>query len=378
LNNKIKTNYPWLYDIPDLVDDFLESLKKPENNYSFFPAKKGLTHYGSTLDLGFSCYGLKLKHITNKYNNLNDDQKDSWIEYINSFQTSDSDYIKNLYIDPQYINAINNFNIGLSSKHMLKKLLTTLRVKEYETLDDFIMRSLRAETKQAIATIEEAGYKSKFIYRDLIDNEGFIIDFLKNQNWRSPWMAGAQFANMSLFLSQLQDEIKKDHIKDMVNFIDELCDPSTGAYFVNPKPSNRELINGSMKVISGLDWIDRKINYPEKLIDLCLSSNISHDGCDLVDVVYVLFKCSNQTLYKKSEIAKYIYDLLEIISLHFYQNEGGFSYFLGKSQTDYYGVKITKGTNNPDIHGTLLLTWALSMIVQMLEIESINLNILKP
>ena len=191
-------------------------------------------------------------------------------------------------------------------------------------------------------------------------------------------MAGAQFANMSLFLSQLQDEIKKDHIKDMVNFIDELCDPSTGAYFVNPKPSNRELINGSMKVISGLDWIDRKINYPEKLIDLCLSSNISHDGCDLVDVVYVLFKCSNQTLYKKSEIAKYIYDLLEIISLHFYQNEGGFSYFLGKSQTDYYGVKITKGTNNPDIHGTLLLTWALSMIVQMLEIESINLNILKP
>ena len=92
----------------------------------------------------------------------------------------------------------------------------------------------------------------------------------------------------------------------------------------------------------------------------------------------MLFKCSNQTLYKKSEIAKYIYDLLEIISLHFYQNEGGFSYFLGKSQTDYYGVKITKGTNNPDIHGTLLLTWALSMIVQMLEIESINLNILKP
>ena len=191
-------------------------------------------------------------------------------------------------------------------------------------------------------------------------------------------MAGAQFANMSLFLSQLENEKINKHTKDIINFIDEVCDSQTGAYFINPKPSNRELINGSMKVISGLDWLDEKIKYPEKLIDLCLSSNISHDGCDLVDVVYVLFKCSNQTTYKRSEIKKYIYDLLEIISLHFYEKDGGFSYFLRKSQTNYYGVKITKGTNNPDIHGTLLLTWALSMIVQILEIENINLKILKP
>lgn len=378
MNNKIKKNYPWLYDISELVDNFLESLKKPDNGYSFFPAKKGLTQHGSKLELGFSCYGLKLKHITNNYNNLDTNQKDSWIKYINSFQTSDSNYIENLYIDPEYINAIYNFNIVSSSKNMIKSFLTNSRIKQYETLDDFVIRSLRAETKQAIVTVKEAGYKSEFIYRDMIDKDDFIIDFLKKQNWKSPWMAGAQFANMSLFLSQLQDEIVKNHIKDMIKFIDELCDPLTGAYFIKPKPSNRELINGSMKVISGFDWIDKKINYPEKLIDLCLSSNISHDGCDLVDVVYVLFKCSNQTTYKRNEIAKYIYDLLEIISLHFYKNDGGFSYFLGKSQTNYYGVKITNGTNNPDIHGTLLLTWALSMIVQMLEIENTNLNILKP
>ncbi len=378
MNNKIKTNYPWLYDLPELVDDFLESLKKPNTDYSFFPARKGLTEHGSKLDLGFSCYGLKLKHITNKYNNLNTNEKDSWIKYINSFQTSDSKYMENLYIYPEYIIAINKFNIVSSSKYMVKKLMTNLKIKQYEKLDDFVIRSLRAETKQAIVTVKEAGYNSEFIYRDMIDKDGFIINFLKKQNWQSPWMAGAQFANMCLFLSQLQDEIVKNHINDMIKFIDELCDPLTGSYFVKPKPSNRELINGSMKVISGFDWIGKKINNPERLIDLCLSSNISHDGCDLVDVVYVLFKCSNQTSYKRSEISKYIYDLLEIISLHFYENDGGFSYFLGKSQTDYYGVKITNGTNNPDIHGTLLLTWALSMIVKMLEIENINLNILKP
>ena len=73
-------------------------------------------------------------------------------------------------------------------------------------------------------------------------------------------MAGAQFANMSLFLSQLENEKINKHTKDIINFIDEVCDSQTGAYFINPKPSNRELINGSMKVISGLDWLDEKLN----------------------------------------------------------------------------------------------------------------------
>ena len=302
MNNQIKTNYPWLFDIPELVDDFLESLKKTDSKYAFFPAKKGLTKHGLKLELGFSCYALKLKYITDKYNNLSTNQKDSWIKFINSFQTSNSNYIENSYIDHEYINAIYEFNIFSSSKYIVKKLLTNSKIKQYETLDDFVTRSLRAETKQAIVTIKEAGYKPKFIYRDLIDDENFMIDYLEKQNWSFPWMAGAQFANMSLFLSQLENEKINKHTKDIINFIDEVCDSQTGAYFINPKPSNRELINGSMKVISGLDWLDEKIKYPEKLIDLCLSSNISHDGCDLVDVVYVLFKCSNQTTYKEVKL----------------------------------------------------------------------------
>ena len=122
MNNQIKTNYPWLFDIPELVDDFLESLKKTDSKYAFFPAKKGLTKHGLKLELGFSCYALKLKYITDKYNNLSTNQKDSWIKFINSFQTSNSNYIENSYIDHEYINAIYEFNIFSSSKYIVKKI----------------------------------------------------------------------------------------------------------------------------------------------------------------------------------------------------------------------------------------------------------------
>ena len=54
----------------------------------------------------------------------------------------------------------------------------------------------------------------------------------------------------------------------------------------------REIINGAMKVISGLDWLDARIHSPKKLIDFCLDNKPFLEGCDIVDYVYVLYKCS--------------------------------------------------------------------------------------
>ena len=61
----------------------------------------------------------------------------------------------------------------------------------------------------------------------------------------------------------------------------------------------------------------------------------------------------------------------------YFESDGGFSYFKDQSQTHYYGVPITDGRNQPDIHGTMLLIWAISMILKSNEIES-NWRIIKP
>ena len=59
-------------------------------------------------------------------------------------------------------------------------------------------------------------------------------------------------------------------------------------------------------------------------------------------------------------------------------DDGGFSYFIGKSQTHYYGVEITKGLNSADIHSTTLCIWSLIMILDTLEMKNSKMNIIKP
>ena len=69
---------------------------------------------------------------------------------------------------------------------------------------------------------------------------------------------------------------------------------------------------------------------------------------------------------------------LEDIEKHYFQEFGGFSYYLNKSQTHYYGIKITDGIKEPDIHGTTLLVWSLSMIFEVLGDPYPKWNIIKP
>ena len=42
-----------------------------------------------------------------------------------------------------------------------------------------------------------------------------------------------------------------------------------------------------MKVLTGLDWLDSQIHYPEKLIDYCINNKPLMEGCDIVDYIYV-------------------------------------------------------------------------------------------
>ena len=71
-------------------------------------------------------------------------------------------------------------------------------------------------------------------------------------------------------------------------------------------------------------------------------------------------------------------DIINLIHLHYRRDEGGFSYSIDKSQEYYYGLKITNGENNADLHGTILLTWALSMIFNITENNKFRWRIIKP
>lgn len=358
--------------------DFLEKLRVDKENFHFMPVAKEATREGLKLQLGFSIYALKLFYMNGEWENLNKEKQISWVKYINNFQNSIKPFPANSFIDNEYINYFKNNSFKIKSKDSLKIILNSFGGKNYELHSRFIQNSIRAETKQCIATLEQIGMKPLIPYTDFPKDD--LEEFLDQFDWSKPWSAGAQFSGLSVFIkTQISDESKKEEFSEaMSRFISSKVNSQDGTYYSGSQPSKSQAVNGAMKVLTGLDWLERDIHYPKKLIDLCLETIPNSEGCDLVDIVYVLFRCSSETSYRKSDIISYIKNLELQITKHFYPNEGGFSYFINKSQHNYYGVKISKGADTPDIHGTILLTWALAMMHEIVSPSDNNWKIIKP
>ena len=363
-------------EIEESTYDFLETLKHEDNKFCFYPAKEGLTKGGKELKLGFSCFGLKVYYILGYWDNLSTEDKEAWGSYINDFQKIKKMYPKNSYIDEALVSNYLKLNPKRLHKDLAKIILNNLNIKNYSSKNENILTSVRAETKQAISTLKQVDMDQRFQYYEFPNNNKLLENFFFLLDWNKPWDAGAQYAGLCVFASQANEN--PETIEYLRNFSRKIVQSKDGAYYLGETPRNSELVNGAMKVITGLDWIDEPIHYPEKLIDLCLTIKPDHDGCDLVDIVYVLYKCLDQTEYKKSEIIKYFEEVKGIIKKHYFTKTGGFSYFLNRSQTHYYGVKITNGLKKPDLHGTTLLVWALSMIRDVIEPELNEWKIIKP
>ena len=102
------------------------------------------------------------------------------------------------------------------------------------------------------------------------------------------------------------------------------------------------------------------------MIDFCIENRPISEGCDIVDYIYVLSSCSQQTNYKKDKVNALFTDLLDEIKILYNPKDGGFSYFKNNCQTHYYGAKIINQLDQSDIHGTLLCLWGVAMILKNL------------
>lgn len=359
------------------VGGFLDTLKNKNKKFDYYPCLEGVTQAGKQISLGFSCYGLKTLYTINHWDPLNSKIKKEWGEYLNSFQKDTTKFPINSYIDNEYIKHFERFNLKHISKDSVKTVLNILKSNKYIRRKEEKIDSIRAESKQAIATLKQVGLRNKLIYDDFPKTSEEVSHLLDSYNWSKPWSAGAQFSSICVF-AKAQTEDYEECSNNLINYIDNKVNANDGCYYEGNQPNFSQLINGSMKVLTGLDWLDVPIHYPEKLIDACLSKKPSQSGCDLVDYVYVLYRSSLQTEHRRKEIVKYLQEILELIFLHYYQEKGGFSYNIGSSQKLYYGLEISKGVDEPDIHGTILLTWALAMIFNITENEEFNWRVLKP
>jgi hypothetical protein len=367
--NKVKFLHTSLEEIPEFIFNL-----KNEQNFTFLPSLSGVEQYGKALKLGFSTYGLKLFYMLGIWDSLNKNQQNEWIEFINSFQLKENRFQENAFIDPKYEEYYMNNSLNEKFKDVSKKFLNLLPNNNFDTFELKLSKGINAETKQAISTLFEVGSLNKAKLSNKFFSDQELLYYLKSLNWSTPWTSGAQFSSLCVY-SRTQNFGQEETLK---NFIKKLVNTETGSYFINKPQSSREIINGAMKVISGLNWIEEEIHSPKKLIDFCLNNTPVHEGCDVVDYIYVLTQCSMNLNYKKNEVVESLLSCIEILANLYKNDEKGFSYFQNKSQTHYYGVKITQGNNVADINGTLMCTWASLMILDLLGEKDENYNLIKP
>lgn len=361
-------------EFKDIVSGFIYSLKI--SNFQYNIVNKNSTKAGKKIKLGFSTFALKSEYILGNISKYDYDYLNDWVKYLNNFQTSEYKNLpQNSYVDKEYYKLINKFEFDFLIKYGAKKILKKGNNKSKNTLvNEFIL----AESKQAISTLNQIGFKNTYNYIVPELDVDKIENYINSLNWEYPWNAGAQVANLSVLL-QTQDVPNKNEVRKIINNkIKLLANREDGFYYQGNIKNYNELINGSMKILTGLDWLGEEIHYPEKLINSCIRNKPESFGCDLVDIVYVLYFCSKQlnNQYKYKEISNFFSDINEIIEKHYFPDIGGFSYYLNSSQKYYYGLKVSNGSNEPDLHGTLLLLWAISLIDNFYGQE--NFNILKP
>ena len=207
--------HSWVKDIEINIAEYLYSLNKKENPYSYYPSKKDFTSNGANLSLGFSCFAIKILYTLNLWDKLDANKKDSWGEYINSFQKSKKGIPANSFVDDEIYNFYNNPDLKNLLKDKLKLLINLTNENKFKTHSQLFEEAIRAETKQAISTLNQIGYSNVSKYSDFPFKKNDIFDFLYSLNWSKPWSAGGQFAALSVFS---KTQLKEDQYANTFTF----------------------------------------------------------------------------------------------------------------------------------------------------------------
>lgn len=251
-------------------------------------------------------------------------------------------------------------------------------IKSYKNNNTFYIdntndrNNIIAETRQAISGLINIGDTDNNINLNLYYPDLNKLYFMNNSTWNNPWGAGAQLSHY-LFYLQLNSEINQNKINDILEKLNKY--KKHDGWYYN-RPSNHVLINGIMKVFTGLDIINYDYNLIKPiLINICdymLKINPSSGGCNLYDFVYVLRK-GIKIEYKVDEIKNKLIIIGNII-LQYQQIDGGFSYNKNSTTVMMYGKRISPGKKQGGIHGTTLMCMALCMIDDACNLE-LNLNV---
>ena len=328
--------------------EFLKKLIDIETNLFNFSIEGDLH---KTIPLSSSVFASKILYMLNIQDN---DRKNILNDHILSFYKKDEKLIYDNYI---------------KKKSFVRRLFKTVAYRNSRYFSYY--PSSIAETRQSLSALICNNYNKKIIVDYISDYEEIISKIIK-LDWSKPWHACSQLSHIIFLIKYYENDLIK--INSIIDFVEKKYRLKSGSWGKNEDISIQQKINGSMKMMTifMLDSKFQNFNYKNQLIDLCLSSINNKHACDNFNIICCLFNCSIENNYRKKEIKDFALSRIKIYQNYFFNEIGGFSFYLGKSQDYYYDAKITAGNNTPDLQGTTLFLWGIVMISKILETKHFN------
>ncbi len=356
-------NVDWLKGLNKRVFSFVMGMGNDDFTYFKYSLSGDLYDSITVWGLGQAVFAARTLYIIDKLNDLDGAKTNNLIKLIKSFQKKEG------YIYDPLISKLATYSI-------FKQFL---RQRNLDTL--YNIQTKRAETRQSFASLFALNSKPDKPFLAIPYSCEGIDKYLSSLDWEKPWGAGSHLGILLFFYKMNRDmfNYKSDLTNDLIDFtitwVNKLQSQHDGTWYKGEVPLAQK-INGAMKIMLGFSAADySKINFVEKIIDTALSGINDSHACDNFNIVYTLYFATKLTDYRKSEIEQFCRERLNIYKEFYMEKEGGFSFHKNKANDRYYNATISKGLNEPDIHGTAMYMHGIALISDILKINGINLKV---
>ncbi len=354
----------WLSTLKPQILKFLDKLHI-KNGFYHYSLSGDIIPDNITWGLGNAVFASRLYFLIDA---LNEDKKNQLIQFIKSFQDK-----KGYIYDPV-----------IQKRSIIRRYYSAFRQVDFNNI--FNEQTRRAETRQAFSALCSLGSRPDKPFLNIPYNKKEILKYIDRLNWNIPWGACSHISHLVFFIKvnnrlfNIHQDDSEEFIQLIIDYVNQNYRQNDGSWYAESSKSEIpkfQKINSAMKMMTTFQSAEIKdFEKKEELIDLCLSTVNEGHACNHFNVVCVLYHCALQTDYRKEEINHYYMKQLEFFRSYYFEEYGGFSFLHGKSSPQYYKAVITKGLNEPDIHGTFMFIWGIALITRILNLDDvINLNI---
>lgn len=298
-----------------------------------------------------TCFAMEAAWQAGLWDNWPAERHAACTEFVRSFQTEEG-----WFVDP-WLGRASRPSLMDAARAAAKACIG--RPRGIPVLDrDRI--NIRAETRQAASTLLMVKSAPRFPLPIECVKPDEARRFLEHLDWTQPWGAGSHLSHLLFLLTVNRTlfglvERYDDLVDVVVNCLSGIRDPDTQCWHRGDPPVAME-INGAMKVLSGLQWLDRPYPDCSRLMDLALSQPFENDGCGFFNRLFVVSECRRACPkgYRTEDVASLAERALGALSV-FRKPDGGFSFYRAHAQTGYCGARVSKGFAVSDLHGAAMM-----------------------